>query len=106
MASKLQINCEIEILQKNGIPQDIIQLIMSEKYPDQFNKDDIINEMQAENDFIYNEMVKKGFRPMQEILSNNMLDGYQSETEAETESKEEQDADTKAVTEANQCSNR
>lgn len=99
MASKLQINCEIEILQKNGIPQDIIQLIMSEKYPDQFNKDDIINEMQAENDFIYNEMVKKGFRPMQEILSNNMLDGYQSETEAETESKEEQDADTKAVTE-------
>ena len=106
MASKLQINCEIEILQKNGIPQDIIQLIMSEKYPDQFNKDDIINEMQAENDFIYNEMVKKGFRPMQEILSNNILDGYQSETEAETESKEEQDANTEAVTEADQCSNR
>jgi hypothetical protein len=105
MPSRFEINCEIQTLQKIGMPDDIIKLIMSEKYPDQFNKDEIISEMQTENDFIYGEMMKKGFQPFHEILSANIIQDGQPETQEEAESQEEaQDANSEAKPEASQCS--
>ena len=107
MPSKLEINCEIENLKKKGIPDDIIQLIMSEKYPDHFNKDDIINEMQAENDFIYQEMMKKGFQPFHKILSANIIeDGYQTQAQEKAQSQEGKNTNPEAEPEASQCSER
>ena len=94
MPSRLEINCEIENLKKHGISEDLIQLIMAEKYPDHFNKDDIINEMQSENEFIYNEMTKKGFQPFHEILSGNIIEDGQPETQEKAESQEGESQDT------------
>ena len=89
MTSKLELNTYMENLKREGMPDDIIQLIMAEKYPNHFSKEEIINEMQSEYDFIYSEMQKCGFRPFHEILSANIIDG-QTETQEEAQSQESQ----------------
>jgi hypothetical protein len=95
--SKFLISNEIKNLEKLGFSEDLIKLIMAEKYPDQFSKEEIIAEMQEENNLIYDEMIKKGFQPFHQIYSpNNILDG---QTETQEEAKSQKSSEAESVTE-------
>jgi len=93
--SKLLLTQDYNQLLQEGVPQDLIKIILSTKYPEEFNLENIKREMKDENELIRRMMLEKGFRPMSELYSQDNINACQ-ETE---ETKEDQDAKSESETE-------
>ena len=91
---------------KMGLTDDLIELCLAERFPDKFDINKIVEELQEENDFIRDQMIEKGFQPFHGTLSNDNVYGEPDETREEspqaTSEASEERAFTETVTEANQ----
>jgi len=93
--SKLLMTQDFNQLLQEGVPQDLIKIILSTKYPEEFNLEDIKKEIEDENELIRLMMEEKGFRPMSELYSQDNINACE-ETE---EANEDQDAKSETETE-------
>lgn len=71
--SKFLMNHDYNQLQLQGIPEDLIKIILSAKYPDYFNVKEIENEINDENEMIKTLMLEKGFKPFHETYTNDLV---------------------------------
>ena len=71
--SKFLMNHDYNQLQVQGVPEDLIKIILSSKYPDYFDVKEIENEINDENEIIRTLMLEKGFKPFHETYNNNLV---------------------------------
>ena len=76
--SKFLMNHDYTQLQAQGIPEDLIKIILSAKYPDYFDAKEIENEIADENEIIRALMLEKGFKPFQETYNNDLVISHPS----------------------------
>jgi hypothetical protein len=86
-----------------GLTDDLIHLCLAERFPDKFDSQAIIQQIQEENELIYNAMMEKSFRPFHETLSNDISYGEirQADEEAtQTQIEETANPETESVPES------
>ena len=71
--SKFLMNYDYSQLQAQGIPEDLIKIILSVKYPNYFDAKEIENEIIDENEIIRTLMLEKGFKPFHETYNNDLV---------------------------------
>jgi hypothetical protein len=92
--SKFLMTHDYNQLQAQGIPDDLIKIILSAKYPDYFDVKEIENEINDENEIIRTMMLEKGFKPFHETYNNDLvishpnINGNQEQERKEQEQEE------------------
>lgn len=103
--SKFLMNEDYKQLLNEGVPEDLIRIILSTKYPEHFNLEEIQQNIADENEFIRDMMIAKGFKPFHiplkddEINSLSIINATQSEATEESQSEAEAEAECKATDE-------
>ena len=87
-------------LVKMGLTDGLIHLCLAKRFPDKFDSQAIIQQIQEENELIYNAMIEKGFRPFHETLSNDISYGETTKEATQTQIEETANPETESVPES------
>lgn len=89
--SKFLMTHDYNQLQAQGIPEDLIKIILSSKYPDYFNVKEIENEINDENEIIRTMMLEKGFKPFHETYNNDLVISHVNINDNKEQEREDQE---------------